>query len=104
MVLDDNTQKFYMIGKIIDQRTWRNQNQENEQEMQMEQFKSDFWSYDTKTGQWKLISQDTQSQNGPMLISDFSMDIDQQFQVIYIFGGNVNNANGDSELYKYLIN
>ena len=46
-----------------------------------------------------------------MLISDFSMDIDQQFQVIYIFGGNVNNANGDSnssevysELYKYLIN
>ena len=48
---------------------------------------SDFFKYDIDANQWTMITDDTSTKGGPMLIFDHQMCIDTDTQTIYVFGG-----------------
>lgn len=55
--------------------------------------KNDFHVFHINERQWEVISRDTSSENGPKLIFDHQMCIDQPSQTIYVFGGRILTAN-----------
>ncbi|KAI0335160.1 hypothetical protein GY45DRAFT_1317686 [Cubamyces sp. BRFM 1775] len=69
---------------------------------------SEFFRYHTRgldAGKWDLLAFDTAASGGPPVISDHQMVIDSEAQVIYVFGGHVNDAECDpskfSGMYSY---
>jgi muskelin len=54
-----------------------------------ENFKSDFYLYDLTRNSWMLICDDTSLENGPHVISDHQICINQESRTIYVFGGKV---------------
>jgi muskelin len=54
-----------------------------------ENFKSDFYLYDLTRKSWMLICDDTSIENGPNVISDHQICINQENRTIYVFGGKV---------------
>ena len=77
---------------------------------------SDFYKYDIEKNQWSLITDDTSTVGGPLLIFDHQMCIDPDQGKIYVFGGQslfISMAEGHvpsvsekmySGLYEYHIN
>ncbi|KAF6032458.1 MKLN1 [Bugula neritina] len=53
---------------------------------------SEFYMYDIKQGKWVILSADTFSDGGPLLIYDHQMCIDTERQIIYVFGGKAQSA------------
>ena len=67
---------------------------------------ADFYKYDLDSGTWHLISADTREDGGPESLFDHQMVLDQEKQVIYVFGGRTpaslgNPENNCSGLYSF---
>ena len=77
MVFDPKTRHIYLLGRYLE-RGLRDRAQN---------IKSDFFKYDIDAHQWTMITDDTSTQGGPMLIFDHQMCIDSDMQTIYVFGG-----------------
>ena len=58
-----------------------------EQEEVISNMKNDFYVYDFQTSKWRLISQDTSLDFGPMAMSSGQMCIDTVNKILYLFGG-----------------
>ncbi|KTW27970.1 uncharacterized protein T551_02937 [Pneumocystis jirovecii RU7] len=79
MCFDSKEKKIYLLGKFIEA------NQRNQENINV----ADFWVWDVKTEKWECISENTSNDNGPSLIFDHAMCIDENNQVIYVFGGRI---------------
>ncbi|KAF9473394.1 galactose oxidase [Pholiota conissans] len=71
---------------------------------------SEFYRYHTRgelEGKWDCLSTDAASSGGPPLIFDHQMVVDSEAQMIYVFGGRVNDGDWNttrfSGLYSYNI-
>ncbi|EMR11840.1 hypothetical protein PNEG_00263 [Pneumocystis murina B123] len=76
---DSKEKKIYVLGKFIEA------NQRNQENICI----ADFWTWDIKTEKWECISKNTANDNGPSLIFDHAMCIDESNQIIYVFGGRI---------------
>jgi len=106
MVLDHKTRQIFILGRYLE-RGLRDRAQN---------IKSDFYKYDIDKNQWSLITDDTSTVGGPLLIFDHQMCIDPDKGRIYVFGGQslfISMAEGHvpsvsekmySGLYEYHIN
>lgn len=77
MVFDTKTRQIFILGRYLE-RGLRDRAQN---------IKSDFFKYDIDANQWTMITDDTSTKGGPMLIFDHQMCIDTDTQTIYVFGG-----------------
>jgi len=70
------------------------------------QLRSEFFVYSVKENSWKLLSKDTANDNGPKLVYDHQLSIDEENQIIYMFGGKTISTGEGSDysgLYSYHI-
>ena len=68
--------RLYVLGKYIDTETRASG-----------PFHSELYYYDLDKHIWVLVSDNVQSQGGPGLLYDHQMAIDEENDVIYVFGG-----------------
>ncbi|KAG4303590.1 hypothetical protein PCK1_000108 [Pneumocystis canis] len=80
---DSKKKKIYVLGKFIEA------HQRNRENTSL----ADFWVWDVKTEKWECISKNTSNDNGPSLIFDHAMCIDENNQIIYVFGGKIVTLN-----------
>ncbi|PWN26502.1 hypothetical protein BDZ90DRAFT_233131 [Jaminaea rosea] len=52
-------------------------------------YQSDFYRFSTRSERWDLLSRDTAADCGPKLIFDHQMLVDDESQMLYVFGGRV---------------
>lgn len=68
---------------------------------------ADFWEFDLESQAWRLLSADVKAEGGPSLVYDHQMAVDEDGDLIYVFGGRViatSAADGEpsySGLYRY---
>ncbi|KAK9765181.1 hypothetical protein K7432_006694 [Basidiobolus ranarum] len=93
---DDTDGDIYVLGRYVDIETRANSNLE-----------SDFYRYNVTEGKWSCLSRNTKSEEGPDLIYDQQMCVDNESRTMYVFGGrNVHpdpNHQSYSGLYTYHI-
>ncbi|CAO1614352.1 unnamed protein product [Parajaminaea phylloscopi] len=54
---------------------------------------SDFYRFSTRSERWDRLSSDTAADGGPKLIFDHQMVVDDEAQILYVFGGRVAHWN-----------
>lgn len=87
--------QIWVLGKYVDPETRANT-----------QLNSDFFCFDIRKGEWIKISEDTKCEDGPELLYDHQMVIDEGRGEIYVFGGRVICSSDEtiySGLYRYSI-
>lgn len=62
-------------------------------------YASDFYRFSTRSERWDRLSIDTHSEGGPKLVYDPDMVIDEDNQMLYVFGGRV--AHWDPKHFEY---
>lgn len=62
-------------------------------------FASDFYRFSTRSERWDRLSDDTNTDGGPKLVYDPDMVVDEENQMLYIFGGRV--AHWDPKHLEY---
>lgn len=77
-VIHTVTRRLYVLGKYIDTES-----------RTAGSFCADFYYYDLERHTWTCIGQDLQAAGGPAMIYDHQMVVDEQSDMIYIFGGRV---------------
>lgn len=101
MVLYSKKSRIYTLGRFIDPTTM------NLSDTKKSLPSPDFYYYDIESSNWTLVSSNTKLDNGPDLIYDHQMVIDEQNDTIYVFGGkSVRSTTSEpvfSCLYSYSI-
>lgn len=76
IVFDPKYKQIYVLGRFVDD-TFRGSTS----------LESDFYRYDIINNAWHLINRNTEKVGGPALIYDHQINIDDERQMLYVFGG-----------------
>ncbi|KAJ1817150.1 hypothetical protein LPJ75_001798, partial [Coemansia sp. RSA 2598] len=78
MCFDSAHKCIYVMGKYVDHEYRGNTGLDN-----------DLYCYDTLNGEWIVLSENTEIQNGPKLLFNAQMVFDPRFCCLYVYGGKV---------------
>eukprot|EP00834_Sanchytrium_tribonematis_P001865 NODE_49_length_31687_cov_0.791123.p7 type:complete len:627 gc:universal NODE_49_length_31687_cov_0.791123:15432-17312(+) len=93
MLYNSNDNSLYVFGRYIDQES-----------RSTASLQADFWKFSINNKKWELLSKDTQAENGPGLLFDHQMVLDQVRNQIFVFGGKTVMMSTEtvySGFYKY---
>lgn len=85
MCLCTKRKRLYMIGRYLEPHKQQQMAQNNS-------IFSDFFYWDISNREWVLLSRDTLTESGPPVIYNHQMCIDEEKQMIYVFGGQIIQA------------
>lgn len=86
MILHSGRRRLYVLGRYVDTET-RNGGGVANANGGGTIFQSDFFYYDLEQHTWTLVAGDTSRIGGPGLVYDHQMALDEERDVIYVFGG-----------------
>lgn len=90
LVLHASRRRIYVLGRYVDV-----EGRGSNVSRQQVQLQSDFYYYNIPTNGWVLVSEDTALEpNGPPLVYDHQMTVDEDSDVIYVFGGRQLGSDG----------
>ncbi|XP_021957307.1 muskelin isoform X2 [Folsomia candida] len=84
LLLNPVRRQIFTLGRYLDGQCRPHENM----------VKSDFYVYDIETNKWTLITEDTASMGGPELLFDHQLCIDDEKEIIYVFGGRIQSDRG----------
>ncbi|KAI8078641.1 Muskelin N-terminus-domain-containing protein [Halteromyces radiatus] len=87
---DPKSRSIFVLGKYVEYQT-----------AQDHRLESDFYRYFCDHNKWMKISDNTAKEKGPGLIFDHQMCVDEEGQILYVFGGRKVNYESTTTMHTY---